>query len=78
MTLSCKYCGNPSIVKVNAKCDDRCNITLNDSEYEGYVPVEVGIGSGDYISFAFCHVCLKILSTNPKTADQILDGFEKN
>ena len=70
-TRSCKICGCPSIITVSAKCDDRCEVKYNDTEYIGSVPLAIGIGAGDYIRFSYCHVCFHIAEQNPITIQTI-------
>lgn len=45
-------------IRVQAKCSDMCGIYLigdpnhqQNTVHDGYVPKELGIGGGDYISF---------------------------
>ena len=38
------------VIRVKAKCDDRCNIQYGENERNDYVPRGIGIGEGDYIS----------------------------
>ena len=38
------------IIRINAKCDDRCYIEFEETECNDYVPRGIGIGGGDYIS----------------------------
>ncbi len=43
------------ILKINAKCDDRCLLRLTENNVtimnNGYVPYNIGIGGGDYLKF---------------------------
>lgn len=62
--MTCQ-CGNNVIIEVVAKCDDRCGITCNDMEYDGYIPNGLSIGRGDYIEFDFCSKCGRIQGFQP-------------
>lgn len=72
MTISCSHCGNPSLVIINAKCSDKCYIKYQDMEYEGYVPLGLNIGGGDYLSIAYCHVCGKA-SPNSLSTEKVTE-----
>jgi len=51
-------CENQKISSVMAKCNDMCNIRYSDgTEDNGYVPYEINIGGGDYVSFSYCMSC---------------------
>jgi hypothetical protein len=66
--LKCFNCGGPNIVEVNAKCSDMCVVEKADEDIllEGYVPRNIGIGSGDYIDFDYCLDCGQIQDDWPK------------
>lgn len=63
---TCQKCGAVSIVKVNAKCSDRCEMTHLHRSYDGYVLRDMGVGEGDYIEFDFCANCGQIQDEFPK------------
>lgn len=56
--MACK-CGSERIANVTAKCSDMCCIDFAGTEYDGYVPDDMGIGdgSGDYVTFSYCLDC---------------------
>ena len=62
-------CGSDIVVRVNAKCDDRCIVgvtsNLGDEERNGYVPYNLSIGGGDYIKFKYCANCGRIQNFKP-------------
>ena len=64
--MSCKniHCKEPRILSVSAKCNDMFTATdfSDKSDYDGYVPRNIGIGGGDYISFRYCLSCGTIQS----------------
>lgn len=59
-------CSIPLIIKVSAKCDDRCFVDFGTHESSDYVPRDIGIGGGDYVKFSYCVSCGKIQDTWPK------------
>jgi hypothetical protein len=64
-------CDNPQclsnrILSVMGKCSDMCVVEFNEREHEGYVPVDCGIGGGDYIEFNVCLDCGKIQGSFPR------------
>lgn len=64
---NCDKCGSASIAGINAKCDDRCSITLDGKTTHDYVPSNLEIGGGDYIRFHFCLQCGSIQGKFPVT-----------
>lgn len=72
--MSCN-CENNTIVKVYAKCDDRCVIQCDNMEKEGYVPRNINIGGGDDISFSFCSQCGKIQKFKPLSISDIEEAL---
>jgi hypothetical protein len=62
-------CDCKRVVSVNAKCDDRCSISMSGPgvyvEETGYVNPKFKVGDGDYIDFKFCADCGKIQDSFP-------------
>lgn len=58
--MTCQNCGSSRIVGVNAKTADRVGISVSNNQHVGYVPDDLGIGSGDYINFDYCLECGQI------------------
>lgn len=55
---ACQRCGpDGDLVVVNAKCSDMFTAVSEAGEFEGYVPEELGIGSGDNLGFTYCLNC---------------------
>lgn len=63
--MNCFRCKSSRVANVTAKCDDRCGVNLSTQEHDGYVPEDVGIGGGDYISFHWCLDCGQIQDKFP-------------
>ena len=60
--MLCERCKSEIVTTVGGKCSDMfwSRDEWDGDEIEGYVPSRLGIGSGDYIQFTFCHTCGKI------------------
>ena len=85
--MSCQKCSSPRLVKISAKCADRFYAETSEKEYDGYVPYDLGIGGGDYVTFSYCLRCGQIqgtwslAETGIEQADDIeseLDDNEEN
>ena len=44
-------CGSPRIANLSTKCSDRCYVSINGQESDGYAPSDMGIDGDDYVSF---------------------------
>lgn len=53
-------CDCTKLIYITAKCRDMCDIEYEGQYHDGYVPSHLGIGEGDYISFAYCPECGKV------------------
>lgn len=53
----CSKCLKSRMLNVSAKCDDKCDVTINGRSECGYVPSGLNIGSGDYLFFSLCLNC---------------------
>jgi len=59
--MPCQQCESERLAVVSAKSNDRNYITILDGpEHEGYIPGDMGIGSGDTIEFEYCLACGQI------------------
>lgn len=63
--MPCDSCNSERILSVTAKCSDLCFVKLEEDEYEGYLPHDIGIGGGDYIEFEMCMKCGKVQGNFP-------------
>lgn len=63
--MNCQRCQSKRIVEVNAKCSDLFSARFDTNEYDGYVPQDLGIGSGDYIGFHYCMECGQLQGNFP-------------
>ena len=76
MSDHCQECESDRIADVNARCNDMFFAEVNGNEHEGYVPTDLGIGSGDYVRFSFCLECGQIQGDFPLTETSIETGEE--
>lgn len=63
--MNCELCNSDRILEVSGCTSDRCAINFQDNTYDGYVPYNLGIGGGDYISFNLCLNCGRIQGDFP-------------
>ncbi len=75
--MPCSSCKSDRILSVSGKVSDCFFCSFKKKEYEGYVPDEIGIGSGDYIEFNYCLECGKIQDSFPKK-DPIFESEDEN
>lgn len=72
------FCLHKRIVKVNAKCVDCFDLTYGDREYNGYVPEGLNLGGGDYLEFAYCLDCGKIMGNFPITEEEVQEAIKES
>ncbi len=58
-------CGSERVALLTAKCSDCCGVSLGHRDMDGYVPSDMGIGGGDYVTFEYCLDCGKISGEFP-------------
>jgi len=65
--MACQRCNNHRVAIVTGKTSDRCFIRIanEDRVNQGYPPIDMGIGGGDYISFHYCLECGQIQGKFP-------------
>lgn len=68
--MSCQKCNSDNIISVTGKTSDLVNIQhTNGIEISGYIPENLGIGSGDYLRFRVCLDCGQIQGVWPVTLE---------
>ena len=55
--MNCIMCDSERIIEISAKCSDLCTLQYKNAEYNGEVPSDINIGSGDYIEVDICLEC---------------------
>lgn len=75
--MNCKNdaCRSHRIMNVSGKTSDCFNGRYGEYELDDYVPMDIGIGGGDYIEFSYCLDCGQIQGDFPINPD--LDEWEK-
>lgn len=70
---TCSTCCSTHLAFVGGKVSDRFNAFdyQTDSDYDGYVPEDLGIGSGDYIRINYCLDCGQIQGDFPQAGESI-------
>ncbi len=63
--MSCKRCNSQRVARISSKSSDCNYVSLRDSETDGYVPRDMGIGGGDYVEFCWCLDCGQIQGKFP-------------
>ncbi len=60
-------CNSARIVAVMGKCSELFNVENRSGvgRYDGYVPIDLGIGGEDYIEFSHCLECGQIQGKFP-------------
>ena len=71
--MSCIRCGLDEIISVGAKCDDKFSAQYKGQPYQDYVPRDIGIGGGDYITFEYCLNCGQIQGGFPIDEPEFYD-----
>lgn len=69
--MTCSHCDSRRIADVSGKCSDMSDVTIGDIVHDGYMPEDLGIGGGDYISFRFCLDCGTIQGEFPRPQSRL-------
>ena len=78
MSDGCNKCWNGRIMRVVAKCSDLGMFNYKDQAIDGYVPRDLGIGSGDYLEFEYCLDCGQIQGSDfPISDEAVTEAFEE-
>lgn len=63
--MTCDSCGSDRILKLSAKCSDRCFATFKGVDKDDYAPDVKNICGGDYVYPQVCLECGKVQGTFP-------------
>lgn len=60
--MICQECDSTRVAEISVKASDRCYIDIGGDDvvvcaHEGYVPHDMNIGGGDYLSVDICLDC---------------------
>jgi hypothetical protein len=53
------------VLDASGKCSDCFGCSIGDSEHDGYVPEDIGLGGGDYIDIKICLNCGQVQGKFP-------------
>jgi len=72
--MTCK-CGSNRILKLTAKCDDRCDKRVDHLNYhrDGNVPYLDFLGGGDYLQISVCLDCGVLQKFTPVDDEELKD-----
>jgi hypothetical protein len=68
---TCQKCNSFRIISVCGKCSDLSSVEFRETEEDGYLPHDLGIGGGDYIEFSYCLECGQIQGAFPLPESEI-------
>ena len=63
--MPCQKCQSERVAHVSGKCSDLFFGRLGAKEIQDYVPSDIGIGGGDYMTFDYCLDCGQIQGKFP-------------
>jgi len=72
--MGCQRCKSGRIMSFGCKCSDMANWSVGDSEGDGYVPEDIGIGGGDYVDLSYCMDCGQIQGEFPLPPSEVEDA----
>lgn len=55
--MNCQECESSRIAEISGKVKDMCVVSIRDDVHDGYVPGDLNIGEGDYLTFKVCLTC---------------------
>lgn len=76
--MTCQRCDSDRIINAQAKCSDMFSASFGSEDYNGYVPDNIGVGSGDYMYLKYCADCGQIQGTWPLPSDLTLNEEEED
>jgi hypothetical protein len=72
--MTCSRCNSKRTASFSAKSSDLNCVRIGELEHEGYVPGDLGIGSGDYVEFDYCLDCGQMQGTFPMPKTEMETG----
>lgn len=73
--MSACVCGSVRMMRVSGKTSDMCLVEYDGHKSDGYVPYNLGIGGGDYISFRFCLDCGRLRGDFPIQDEAVMENL---
>jgi hypothetical protein len=72
---ACQRCESPRILHVSAHGRDCNYFRINEFDYDGYVPPDLGVGNGDDVEFSVCLNCGQMQGSFPREKTQLENGI---
>ena len=66
------------IISISAKCSDSFHLSVENFEYNGYVPSGMGIGGGNYIELDIDLETGKIIGWDKDRAQKVIDRLRND
>lgn len=63
--MSCQRCQSERVLSVGGKVSDMFWASIGDKDHDGYVPDDLGCGSGDYFTLSYCLDCGQTVGEYP-------------
>lgn len=77
--MKCQKCESERVCCICAKSSDLNNGAVVGTEFDGYVPDDIGIGGGDYVDFTWCLECGQIQGQFPlETPEKYVTELEED
>jgi hypothetical protein len=76
--MNCQTCKSDRVLSVGGKCSDMSDYSLKGVQGDGYVPRDLGVGGGDYLSISLCLNCGQTQGTWPLAKTNIEKEIEKS
>lgn len=73
--MNCQKCNSNRMMSVHAHAKDSHIVQFEDTEYDGYLPDDLGIGGGDDLNIDYCLDCGTIAGTWPLPETGMECGF---
>lgn len=73
--MGCQKCNSDRILSVCGKTRDLCSASFAGRDRDGYVPYDLGIGSGDYLEFRVCLDCGQMQAAFPVSEEAVNKAF---
>lgn len=77
--MACK-CGSSRLLSISGRTGDECYVLYSNTgrlENNGYVPLGLGIGGGDYLEFDVCVDCGTLQTNFPISEETIQQALKQ-
>lgn len=73
--MTCFECNSSRLISISSKASNLCFVQFEDTEIDGYLPDDLGIGGEDYVEFEYCLSCGQIQGKWPLPQTNIEQGI---